>query len=109
MKYYVNSVIVTEVIKGDVNIGDEIYVKYPLEEVDKNYPLLKSYLKTNNECMLFLESYTDYDENIPHSLINPTQGCIKIAGDSVYSHEDMLKIFNFYDKLELINYLRENI
>ena len=74
--YIVFNIIVDEVVKGNVNVGDEIAVKMLSEEIATE---TAGYLEIDKKYILFLELY---DNDIPASLINPIQGQLKIKEDN---------------------------
>lgn len=85
IQYTLSTVKITEVISGNVQVGDIITVKqigdhekFPestLHEID-------GYLKSGQEQLMFLAAY----ENSPYSAVNPGQGTVEVLdGGELYS------------------------
>ncbi len=80
--YTVSDVKITEVIKGDVKVGDTIRIK---QLGDKNNMVDTAtvdnggYLKKDSDHVFFLKSYIDINPDMPYSLLNPAQGQIEFS------------------------------
>lgn len=110
IEYKVVSVVITDVVKGNVNIGDTINVKYPAkDEVDMNN-VLDNLINIDSDCLLFLKSYDEFNSNMPYSLVNPKQSIVKFNTDkNSYSDEDLFNLFYDIPKENLIDYLKDNV
>lgn len=85
IKYTLSTVEVTEVISGDVQVGDILTVKQIGDYKNLPEATLKEtdgYLKAGQTELMFLASY----ENSPYSAVNPAQGTIEVLdGGELYS------------------------
>jgi len=83
--YTLSTVQITEVIKGNVKVGDVITIKQLgdyIREPESTLYELDGYLKENNKELMFLCEYDD----CPYSPINPGQGLIEVRADgTLYS------------------------
>lgn len=85
MIYTVSEIEVTDVIKGNLKVGDKIKVKqlggtydnvtYKVDDM--------TYLQKGKEYVLFLQTYEDIDPNEPYCLLNPVQAYMDIDNDKV--------------------------
>lgn len=101
-KYNVSTLLVDEVIKGDVEIDDSIDIKeLSSEKTTKSI----GYLSKNGTYLVFLEYY---NEEVPCSLLNPFQGKIEIKNkklevDELNNIEELNEISDIDELIEVLN------
>lgn len=74
--YTVCDLKVEKVIKGDIEVGQVVQIKQNgglFENVEYIYGR-QEYLMENTDYVVFLESYINFNPQMPYSLLNPTQG-----------------------------------
>lgn len=111
IEYKVASILATDVIKGDVEAGKTIEVKYPNNDGAGMSNSLDDLMSIDSDCLLFLNNYDDFDSTIPYSVVNPLQGVIKlnIFKDEDPSYENPLNLFNDIPNENIIDYLKNNL
>lgn len=85
MPYTLSTVKVTDVIKGDVNIGDVITIKQLGDYRNKPEATLHEmdgYLMKDTEQLMFL---CEYDSS-PYSPVNPAQGMVEVKEGVLYAN-----------------------
>jgi hypothetical protein len=99
---------VHEVLKGNIEPGKTIQIKQMGGELKGRKYVVEgeTYLKQNNEYVLFLQYYR---ESEPLSLINPTQGSIQIMGEKILPAPDNTAYSNTLDKKSLISAIQADI
>ena len=85
LPYTISTVKVSRVLKGDVNVGDEISIRQlgdHKRRPESTLQRINGYLSKNQECLMFL---AEFDE-LPYAPLNPGQGIIWIKeGTKLYS------------------------
>ena len=83
--YTISTVKVTEVLKGNINVGDTITIKQLgnyINQPEATLYEIDGYLKTAQNELMFLAEY----ENSPYSAVNPAQGMVEVIdGNILYS------------------------
>ena len=85
LPYTISTVKVSRVLKGDVNVGDEISIRQlgdHKRRPESTLQRINGYLSKNQECLMFLAEFDD----LPYAPLNPGQGIIWIKeGTKLYS------------------------
>jgi hypothetical protein len=92
--YTLSSIRVTEVVKGNVKVGDVLtikqlgdYEKKPEETLYK----MDGYLEENSRELMFLAEY----ENSPYSPLNPAQGSVEVKEDGSLYSSNQYSLFGY--------------
>lgn len=102
--------LITDIVKGNVNIGDTIQIKYPAKDTQSLNKNLDNLLDIGSDCLLFLNDYSKIDDNIPYSLVNPSQSIVEFnsknnTNSSTFDYVDnTIDLFNNIPKGNLIDY-----
>lgn len=106
-KFSISEVVVEDVIKGDIKIGDTIKVKQSEEEETAKKV---GYFKKDEKYILFLSTFDDIDPNIPASLMNPIQGQVLVDKDDrlVFNKDNIIKEFENIQLEEFLKKLKTN-
>lgn len=96
IQYTLSTVEVTEVISGDVQVGDILTVKQIGDYKDFPEATLKEidgYFKTGQTELIFLASY----ENSPYSTVNPAQGAIEVLDNGELYSASKYSLWGYND------------
>ena len=104
LPYTISTVKVSRVLKGDVNVGDEISIRQlgdHKRRPESTLQRINGYLSKNQECLMFLAEFDD----LPYAPLNPGQGIIWIKeGTKLYSPcENALFGYKDSENTELIS------
>ena len=94
--YTLSTVRVTEVISGNVQVGDIIAVKQIGDH--QNFPEatlneIDGYLKDGQEALMFLAKY----ENSPYSAVNQTQGLVEVMDNGELYSASKYSLWGYND------------
>jgi hypothetical protein len=109
--YTVCEVKVTEVIKGDLKVGDTIKIKQAggtFENVKHIYDDV-TYFGKNKEYVFFLADYSKQDAAMPYSIINPIQAYFEIADNKIKVNAKNKLFTDNEDKDKIINSIKEKV
>ena len=98
--YTISKVEVTDVIKGNVEIGDILEVKQlgDFEKMPEAFLAeTDGYFNKDDSELLFLASF----ESTPYSPLNPTQGAVKVLEDQTLYSASKYSLFGYEAKLVL--------
>ena len=95
--YTISKFKVTNVIKGNVNVGDILEVKQlgDFEKMPEAFLAeTDGYFSTEDSNLLFLASF----EGSPYSPLNPTQGAVKVLDDQTLYSASKYSLFGYETK-----------
>lgn len=110
--YTVSEVKVSEVLKGDVKIGDTLKIKQLGDKdgiVEDSIIKNGGYFKNNSEHIFFLKSYKNIVSGMPYSVLNPSQGDVELVNNSIKVHPENILYKNGTSKNEFIKILKGKI
>lgn len=88
LNYAVSTISVTNVLYGDLEVGDTIQVKQLMNDTGE-----ENYLSTSCSYFLFLKDYRSVSDDMPFSVINENQGNLEIVDETVVLTPDTANLF----------------
>ncbi len=104
--YTLSTIKVTEIIKGNIKIGDILTIKQLGDyknKPEKTLYEMDGYVKKDEKELMFLCEYTDS----PYSPVNPAQGIIKINADGTLFSSNKYSLWGYKETGEEIQSTKE--